>query len=98
MAGREAEEQQRMAALAAKAEEERKQQEVAAAAAAEESERQRLRSLSQRFVLRLEGSISITRPPKVSFTAEKTANVISNSLMCRLGRFTQADVCCSAAT
>lgn len=68
-ARREAEEQQRMAALAAKAEEERKQQEVAAAAAAEESERQRLRSLSQRFVLRLEGSISITRPPKGTMTS-----------------------------
>lgn len=65
---REEEEQELLAALEARAEERRQREEAAAVAAAEEAERQRLQRLSRRFVLRLEGSVSVTKPPKGTMT------------------------------
>lgn len=62
--------------LEAQAEEQQRLEAAAMAAAAQEAERQRLQRLSTRFALRLEGSVSIVKPPEVrdSHTVEENAS------------------------
>ncbi len=63
--GREQAEQQRLWQAEQEAQAERDCQAAAAALAAKEAERCQLASLARRFALRLEGSVSIAKPPQV---------------------------------
>lgn len=62
---REEAEQQRLWQAEQEAQAERDRQAAAAALAAKEAERRQLASLARRFALRLEGSVSIAKPPQV---------------------------------